>query len=134
MYLNAADRVDLPLWKRNLNQQALIRNNFFHQLSIAFSNHGLEADDFLVNRPDVRQLMMTSPKREKNNPFFKCFDQDERFHLLLIDAIENEELSSNLLIYEKIKTKIESSIASNAEFRNQLEERKIASETYSNLG
>ena len=59
MYLNAADRMDAPTYKRFLNQQALQRNNFFHQLNTALSNHGIDRRS-ASESPDIRQLMMTS--------------------------------------------------------------------------
>ena len=65
MYLNAADKQDLPTFKRFFNQQALYRNRMFNELSARLSDFGIEAEDVLLKRPDIRQLMGASPNATK---------------------------------------------------------------------
>jgi len=128
MYLNAADRMDAPTYKRFLNQQALQRNNFFHQLSTALSNHGIDQEEVLLNRPDIRQLMMTSPKRDKSNPFIKCIAQDDHFRMLLMEIMAIDTIDFNLNIYQKILDKLDYSQAENERFKEELAEKTLRTE------
>ena len=128
MYLNAADRMDAPTYKRFLNQQALQRNNFFHQLNTALSNHGIDQEEVLLNRPDIRQLMMTSPKREKSNPFIKCIAQDDHFRMLLMEVMAIDTIDFNLNIYQKILDKLDNSQDLNEKFKEEVAEKHLRAE------
>ena len=73
MYLNAADKQDLPTFKRFFNQQALYRNRMFNDFSMRLSDFGIEADNVLLKRPDIRQLMVASPNTRKVKSLCKMF-------------------------------------------------------------
>ncbi len=133
MYLNTADRQHLPTIKRHLNHQALLRNNMFNQLSSILSNHGADLDDLLLRRPNMRQLMMTTPKRDKKNPFVQCVEQDERFKANLVALADCDSSESNLLLYRKMIEKIEDSIQSNILYRDaQVEKVDFSSDLLQN--
>ena len=113
MYLNAADKQDLPTFKRFFNQQAIIRNSMFNDFGLLLSQHNIEADTILLNRSDIRQFMMTSPKREKNNPFVRCLKQDHLFKKNLETLLEIDLDEKNHEIYRKQLVKINNSVATN---------------------
>lgn len=113
MYLNAADKQDLPTFKRFFNQQAIIRNSMFNDFGLLLSQHNIEADTILLNRSDIRQFMMTSPKREKNNPFVRCLKQDLLFKKNLETLLEIDLDEKNHEIYRKQLVKINNSVATN---------------------
>lgn len=113
MYLNAADKQDLPTFKRFFNQQAIIRNSMFNDFGLLLSQHNIEADTILLNRSDIRQFMMTSPKREKNNPFVHCLKQDLLFKKNLETLLEIDLDEKNHEIYRKQLVKINNSVATN---------------------
>ncbi len=49
MYLNTADRQNLPTYKRFLNQQAIIRNSMFYKFSALLSDYGIEEKKCFLN-------------------------------------------------------------------------------------
>lgn len=113
MYLNTADKQDLPTFKRFFNQQAIFRNSMFNDFSLLLSQFNINSDDIMVNRSDIRQFMMTTPKREKNNPFDRCLKQDLLFKKQLEALLSFDVDEKNHEIYRKQLAKINSSIATN---------------------
>lgn len=113
MYLNTADKQDLPAFKRFFNQQAILRNRMFNDLNALLSEFDVNAEDFLLNRPDFKQLMMTSPKREKTNPFMRCLKQDLVFKKNLETLIELDDHEKKQEVYFKYLDKINACIAHN---------------------
>ena len=113
MYLNTADKQDLPAFKRFFNQQAILRNRMFNDFSSLLSEFNINIDDILLNRPDFKQLMMTTPKREKNNPFVRCLKQDLSFKKNLEALIDVDDREKNREMYLKHLDKINACIAHN---------------------
>lgn len=126
MYLNAADKQDLPTFKRFFNQQALYRNRMFNDLSARLSDLGIEAEDVLLKRPDIRQLMGASPKRDKTNPFAKCLAQDQLFKEHLISLMQLDDTSDEDR-YRKLLAKIEDSIETNQLFALEVSAKSLSS-------
>ena len=113
MYLNTADKQDLPTFKRFFNQQAILRNRMFNDFSSLLSEFNINAEDVLLKRPDLKQLMMTTPKREKNNPFVRCLKQDLLFKKNLEALIGLDVCEKNNETYVKHLDKINACIAHN---------------------
>lgn len=117
MYLNAADKQNLPAFKRFFNKQALLRNQLFNDLSSILSQKGIEVDPLLSRRPDIQQYMLTSPNREKKNPFKKVLLADRQLldSLNEIIGLETDENSEKKLVQhlQKIKAGITESEAYN---------------------
>lgn len=129
MYLNAADKQDLPTFKRFFNQQALYRNRMFNDFSMRLSDFGIEADNVLLKRPDIRQLMVASPKREKSNPFAKCLAQDQLFKKQLLSLI-HIDASGDSENYNKVLAKIEDSIETNQLYALEVSAKSLTSPDY----
>ena len=129
MYLNAADKQDLPTFKRFFNQQALYRNRMFNDFSMRLSDFGIEADNVLLKRPDIRQLMVASPKREKSNPFAKCLAQDQLFKKQLLSLIQIDA-SGDSEHYNKVLAKIEDSIETNQLYALEVSAKSLTSPDY----
>lgn len=129
MYLNAADKQDLPTFKRFFNQQALYRNRMFNDFSMRLSDFGIEADNVLLKRPDIRQLMVASPKREKSNPFAKCLAQDQLFKKQLLSLIQIDT-SGDSENYNKVLAKIEDSIETNELYALEVSAKSLTSPDY----
>jgi len=113
MYLNAADKENLPTYKRFFNQQALYRNKMFNDYSALLSEYGIEVEKVLLKRPDIRQLMFTSIKREKHNPFNQFLTQDLLFLENLNALIAADQSEKNQVIYHKQLLKITACIENN---------------------
>ena len=129
MYLNAADKQDLPTFKRFFNQQAIYRNRMFNDFSMRLSDFGIEADNVLLKRPDIRQLMVASPKREKSNPFAKCLAQDQLFKKQLLSLIQIDT-SGDSENYNKVLAKIEDSIETNQLYALEVSAKSLTSPDY----
>ncbi|MGB1445133.1 MAG: hypothetical protein ACPG7X_04885 [Flavobacteriaceae bacterium] len=129
MYLNAADKQDLPTFKRFFNQQALYRNRMFNDFSMRLSDFGIEADNVLLKRPDIRQLMVASPKREKSNPFAKCLAQDQLFKKQLLSLIQIDT-SGDSENYNKVLAKIQDSIETNQLYALEVSAKSLTSPDY----
>jgi len=120
MYLNAADRQDLPAFKRFFNQQALFRNSMFYDFSNLLTEHGIEVEDVILKSPDIRQLMMTTLGRDKKNSFAECLSQDQLFKINLEELIQVDLTEKNVLIYQKHLAKIDASIEENDLFSTEV--------------
>lgn len=125
MYLNAADKENLPTYKRFFNQQALYRNKMFNDFSAILSEHKIEVEEVLLKRPDIRQLMSTSIKREKHNPFHKFLTQDLLFLENLNALIAADQNEKNQVIYHKQLHKIASCIENNKALSNEITTKEV---------
>ena len=135
MYLNAADKQNLPAYKRFFNQQALFRNSMFNEFSALLSNFNVEVEDVLLKRANIRLLMMTSIQREKSNPFIKSLSQDQLFKENLCELITVDQEDKNQLIYHRQLTKINASIEENKCYNKEMarKEMLVSDFTDSNL-
>ena len=127
MYLNAADKHNLPAYKRFCNQQALYRNSMFNDFSAILSDFDIEVEDVLLKRPDIRQLMMTSIKREESNLFDKCLAQDLLFKENLQALIAVDISDKNQAIYHKQLRKIDACIEDNESYRQEVAMKELIS-------
>ena len=120
MYLNAADKQNLPTYKRFFNQQALYRNKMFNDYSALLSEYGIKLEEVLLKRPDIRQLMFTSIKREKHNPFNQFLKQDLLFLENLNALIAADQSEKNQVIYYKQLLKISACIENNKSLSEEI--------------
>lgn len=120
MYLNAADKQNLPTYKRFFNQQALYRNKMFNDFSAILSDYGIEVEEILLKRPDIRQFMMTSIKREKDNSFNKCLAQDLLFLENIQALITLDHTEKNQVIYHKQYLKLMACVNDNERFSEEM--------------
>ena len=70
-YLNSADSQYQPSFNRFFNHQAIIRNNMFFDISNILSEIGIEVEDVILKRPDIKQFMSTKIEKEKEDLFYK---------------------------------------------------------------
>lgn len=129
MYLNAAEKQNLPLFKRFFNQQALFRNSMYNDFSARLTDFGIRAEDVVLKRPDIRQLMVASPKRDKSNTFAKCLTQDQRFleQLFSLKELDNQIESGR---YSKHIQKIQASIEANELYALEVTAKSLSSPNY----
>ena len=125
MYLNEADNQNLPMFKRFFNQQALVRQSLFHAAEVCLSDYNLDIDQLLLKRPDIRQFMMTSVRREKKNSFKKCLIRDLELKQLLEELIQKDPLDKNIEVYKNFLLKIEASIKENELCSLKLEAKEL---------
>ena len=133
MYLNAADKENLPTYKRFFNQQALYRNKMFNDYSAILSDYGVEVEEVLLKRPDIRQLMSTSIKREKHNQFHKFLTQDLLFLENLNALIAADQKGKNQLIYNNQLLKITACIDNNKSMIKEIASKEMIGLNLSDL-
>ena len=133
MYLNAADKENLPTYKRFFNQQALYRNKMFNDFSAMLSDYGVEVEEVLLKRPDIRQLMSTSIKREKINPFHKFLTQDLLFLENLNALIAADQKDKNQVIYNNQLLKITACIDNNKSMIKEIASKEMIGLNLSDL-
>ena len=127
MYLNAADKHNLPTYKRFCNQQALYRNSMFNDFSVILSDFDIETEDVLLKKPDIHQLMMTNIKREENNLFNICLAQDLLFKENLQSLIAIDISERNQGLYSKQLLKINACIEYNEVFSQEMVTKELFS-------
>lgn len=127
MYLNAADKHNLPTYKRFCNQQVLYRNSMFNDFSVILSDFDIETEDVLLKKPDIHQLMMTNIKREQNNLFNICLAQDLLFKENLQSLIAIDISERNQGIYSKQLLKINACIEYNEVFSQEMVTKELFS-------
>lgn len=133
MYLNAADKENLPTYKRFFNQQALYRNKMFNDFSAMLSDYGVEVEEVLLKRPDIRQLMSTSIKREKHNQLHKFLSQDLLFLENLNALIAADQMDKNQLIYKNQLLKITACIDNNKSMIKEIASKEMIGLNLSDL-
>ena len=125
MYLNAADKQNLPTYKRFFNQQALYRNKMYYDFSTLLSEHGIEVEEVLLKRPDLNQLMSTSIKREKHNPFNQFLTQNLLFLENLNALIAADQSEKNQVIFHKQLIKINACIENNKSLSEEIATKEM---------
>tara|TARA_S200000501_G_scaffold377534_1_gene436290 strand:- start:2203 stop:2643 length:441 start_codon:yes stop_codon:yes gene_type:complete len=107
-YLRAGDVASRIEDKRYFNQQALLRNRFFHEVLSQLQNENINLKDLVVRNFNFDQLLISSIRGLKNSASEKCLEADS--HLKeLYQNIMLLPLDSSL--FEKQFERIESAIA-----------------------
>ena len=107
-YLRAGDVASQIEDKRYFNQQALLRNRFFHEVLSQLQNENINLKDLVDSNFNFDQLLISSIKGLKNSAYEKCLETDT--HLKgLYQKIMLLPLDSSL--FEKQFKRIESAIA-----------------------
>ena len=109
-YLNSADSQYQPSFNRFFNHQAIIRNNMFFNISNILSEIGIEVEDVILKRPDIKQFMSTKIEREKEDLFYKNLKKDIELKEILLKLIKIDIKKNRIDIYKKHLKKISESI------------------------
>ena len=122
-YLNSADSQYLPSFNRFFNQQAIIRNNMFFNISNILSEIGIEVEDVILKRPDIKQFMSTKIERVKEDLFYKNLKKDIELKEILMGLIKIDRKKNRIDIYKKHLHKISESIKANKSYSNEVKEK-----------
>ena len=122
-YLNSADSQYLPSFNRFFNQQAIIRNNMFFNISNVLSEIGIEVEDVILKRPDIKQFMSTKIERVKEDLFYKNLKKDIELKEILMGLIKIDSKKNRIDIYKKHLHKISESIKANKTYSAQVKEK-----------
>ena len=95
-YLNSADSQYLPSFNRFFNQQAIIRNNMFFNISNVLSEIGIEVEDVILKRPDIKQFMSTKIERVNEDLFYKNLKKDIELKEILMGLIKIDSKKKNI--------------------------------------
>ena len=121
-YLNSADSHYQPSFNRFFNHQAIIRNNMFFNISNILSEIGIEVEEVILKRPDIKQFMSTKIEREKEDLFNKNLKKDTELKEILQKLIKIDGEKNRIEIYKKHLKKISESIKENKSFSIEVKE------------
>tara|TARA_B000000532_G_C18818533_1_gene384803 strand:- start:467 stop:925 length:459 start_codon:yes stop_codon:yes gene_type:complete len=121
-YLNSADSQYQPSFSRFFNHQAIIRNNMFFNISNILSEIGIEVEEVILKRPDIKQFMSTKIEREKEDLFYKNLKKDIELKEILQKLIKIDGEKSRIEIYKKHLEKILKSIKENELYSVEVKE------------
>ena len=122
-YLNSADSQYQPSFNRFFNHQAIIRNNMFFNISNILSEIGIEAEDVLLKRPDIKQFMSTKIEKEKEDLFYKNLNKDIELKEILLKLVKIDSEKNRIEVYKKHLKKISESIKANKSFSIEVKEK-----------
>tara|TARA_A200000113_G_C8846797_1_gene348891 strand:+ start:795 stop:1247 length:453 start_codon:yes stop_codon:yes gene_type:complete len=127
-YLNSADSQYQSSFNRFFNQQAIIRNNMFFNISNILSEIGIEVEDVILKRPDIKQFMSTKIEREKEDLFYKNLKKDTELKEILLKLIKIDSKKNRIETYKKHLKKISESIKANKCFSIEVKEKMFLNE------
>ena len=127
-YLNSADSQYQSSFNRFFNHQAIIRNNMFFNISNILSEIGIEVEDVILKRPDIKQFMSTKIEREKEDLFYKNLKKDIELKEILLKLIKIDSKKNRIETYKKHLKKISESIKSNKSFSLEVKEKMFLNE------
>ena len=122
-YLNSADSQYQPSFNRFFNHQAIIRNNMFFNVSNILSEIGIEVEDVILKRPDIKQFMSTKIEREREDLFYKNLKKDIELKEILLKLIKIDIKKNRLQVYKKHLEKIFESIKANKSYSIMVKEK-----------
>lgn len=122
-YLNSADSQYQPSFNRFFNHQAIIRNNMFFNVSNILSEIGIEVEDVILKRPDIKQFMSTKIEREREDLFNKNLKKDIELKEILLKLIKIDIKKNRLQVYKKHLEKIFESIKANKSYSIMVKEK-----------
>ena len=123
LYLDSADSQYQPSFNRFFNHQAIIRNNMFFNISNILSEIGVEVEDVILKRPDIKKFMSTKIEREKENLFDKNLKKDIELKEILLNLVKIDSKKNRIEIYKKHLNKISDSIKANKTYSVEVKER-----------
>ena len=123
LYLDSADSQYQPSFNRFFNHQAIMRNNMFFNISIILSEIGVEVEDVILKRPDIKKFMSTKIEREKENLFDKNLKKDIELKEILLNLVKIDSKKNRIEIYKKHLNKISDSIKANKTYSVEVKER-----------
>ena len=121
-YLNSADSQYQPSFNRFFNHQAIIRNNMFFDISNILSEIGIEVEDVILKRPDIKQFMSTKIEKEKEDLFYKNLKKDVELKEILLKLIKIDSEKNRIEIYKKHLKKISKSNKANKSYSIEVKE------------
>ena len=95
----------------------------FFNISNILSEIGIEVEDVILKRPDIKQLMSTKIEREKENLFFKNLKKDIETKEILHSLIKIDIKKNRIEIYKKHLKKISESIKTNKLYSDKINEK-----------
>ncbi len=123
LYLDSADSQYQPSFNRFFNHQAIIRNNMFFNISNILSEIGVEVEDVILKRPDIKKFMSTKIEREKEDLFYKNLKKDIELKELLLKLVKIDSKKNRIEVYKKHLNKISESIKANKNYSVEVKER-----------
>ena len=122
-YLNSSDSQYHPSFNRFFNHQAIIRNNMFFDLSNMLTEIGIEVEDVILKRPDIKQLMSTKIERKREDLFYINLKKDLELKEILQRLVKIDSGKNRTEVYKKHLKKVSESIKANETYGIEMKEK-----------
>ena len=95
----------------------------FFNISNILSEIGIEVEDVLLKRPDIKQFMSTKIEKEKEDLFYKNLNKDIELKEILLKLVKIDSEKNRIEVYKKHLKKISESIKANKSFSIEVKEK-----------
>ena len=95
----------------------------FFSISNILSEIGVEVEDVILKRPDIKQFMSTKIEREKEDLFYKNLNKDIEIKEILLKLLKIDNEKNRVEVYKKHLNKISESIKANKSYSVEVKEK-----------
>ena len=95
----------------------------FFSISNILSEIGVEVEDVILKRPDIKQFMSTKIEREKEDLFYKNLKKDIELKEILLKLVRIDNKKNRIEVYKKHLNKISESIKANKSYSVEVKEK-----------
>tara|TARA_B000000609_G_scaffold153069_1_gene141187 strand:- start:569 stop:877 length:309 start_codon:yes stop_codon:yes gene_type:complete len=95
----------------------------FFNISNILSEIGVEVEDVILKRPDIKQFMSTKIEREKEDLFYKNLKKDIELKEILLKLVKIDNKKNRIEVYKKHLNKISESIKANKSYSVEVKEK-----------
>ena len=95
----------------------------FFSISNILSEIGVEVEEVILKRPDIKQFMSTKIEREKEDLFYKNLKKDIELKEILLKLVKIDNKKNRIEVYKKHLNKISESIKANKSYSVEVKEK-----------
>tara|TARA_B100001564_G_C20400945_1_gene561174 strand:- start:407 stop:712 length:306 start_codon:yes stop_codon:yes gene_type:complete len=95
----------------------------FFDISNILSEIGIEVEDVILKRPDIKQFMSTKIEKEKEDLFYKNLKKDVELKEILLKLVKIDSENNRIEVYKKHLEKISESNKANKSYSIEVKEK-----------
>ena len=102
----------------------------FFNISNILSEIGVEVEDVILKRPDIKQFMSTKIEREKEDLFYKNLRKDIELKEILLKLVKIDNEKNRIELYKKHLKKISESIKANKSYSVEVKQKMFINDKF----
>tara|TARA_Y100001978_G_C23486087_1_gene333987 strand:- start:352 stop:663 length:312 start_codon:yes stop_codon:yes gene_type:complete len=102
----------------------------FFNISNILSEIGVEVEDVILKRPDIKQFMSTKIEREKEDLFYKNLKKDIELKEILLKLVKIDNKKNRIELYKKHLKKISESIKANKSYSVEVKQKMFINDKF----